>query len=388
MEDDLKYYDFLEKQARANVKTEIERINDLIDANERLIEAQERVIEENINRPIGKFSQDLALIDSVIEKINEKYDAQQNALEKISEINDDIAAKELSRITIADALTMGDISAAAKAIQEQRAEEARRAKENSSKLLQLAREKEISKLTNADGLTKIQIEEKIYALEQQRLPLVANIVKLQDENYKLQTVTLRAQEDSLKATLSGIDAARFAYEQQVIAIEAAQYKANGFNNILLVGEATLARMKALWDSINSKSEIQVATAGIPTPDRNTGSFLGKTVTQIVPGRKLLPLAMGGQVPKYMVSGGYSKGTDTIPAMLTPGEFVVRRNAVDSFGVNNLNKINDGSYGGSSVYNYSLSVNVKSDSSPDDIARTVMTQIKRIDSQRIKTQRGA
>ena len=388
MEDDLQYYDFLEKQARANAKTEIERINDLIDANERLIEAQDRVIEESINRPIGKFSQDLALIDRSVEKINDKYDAQESALEQISEINDDIAAKELSRITIADALTMGDISAAAKAIQEQRAEEARRAKENSSKLLQIAREKEISKLTNADGLTKIQIEEKIYALEQQRLPLVANIVKLQDENYKLQTVTLRAQEDSLKATLSGIDAARFAYEQQIIAIEAAQYKANGFNNILLVGEATLARMKALWDSINSKSAIKVATAGIPTTDRNTGSFIGKTVTEIVHGRKLLPLAMGGQVPKYMVSGGYSKGTDTIPAMLTPGEFVVRKNSVDSFGVNNLNKINDGSYGGSSVYNYSLSVNVKSDSSPDDIARTVMTQIKQIDSQRIKTQRGA
>jgi hypothetical protein len=94
------------------------------------------------------------------------------------------------------------------------------------------------------------------------------------------------------------------------------------------------------------------------------------------------------VPKYYASGGYSKGTDTIPAMLTPGEFVVRKNAVDSFGVNSLNKINDGSYGGSSVYNYSLNVNVKSDSSPDDIAKTVMTQIKRIDSQRIKTQRGA
>jgi TP901 family phage tail tape measure protein len=388
MEDDLKYYDFLEKQARANAKTEIERINDLIDANERLIEAQDRVIEESINRPISKFSQDLALIDRSVEEINNKYDAQERALEQISEINDDIAAKELSRITIADALTMGDISAAAKAIQEQRAEEARRAKENSSKLLQIAREKEISKLTNADGLTKIQIEEKIYALEQQRLPLVANIVKLQDENYKLQTVTLRAQEDSLKTTLSGIDAARFAYEQQIIAIEAAQYKANGFNNILLVGEATLARMKALWDSINSKSAIQVPTAGRPITDRNTGRSVGKTVTEIVPGRKLLPLATGGQVPKYMVSGGYSKGTDTIPAMLTPGEFVVRKNSVDSFGVNNLNKINDGSYGGSSVYNYSLSVNVKSDSSPDDIARTVMTQIKQIDSQRIKTQRGA
>jgi hypothetical protein len=102
----------------------------------------------------------------------------------------------------------------------------------------------------------------------------------------------------------------------------------------------------------------------------------------------MPKAMGGIIPKYYVSGGYSKGTDTIPAMLTPGEFVVRRNAVDSFGVNNLNKINDGSYGGSSVYNYSLSVNVKSDANPNDIARTVITQIKQIDNQRIRTQRGA
>ncbi len=427
MEDDLKYYDFLEKQARANVKTEIERINDLIDANERLIEAQERVIEENINRPIGKFSQDLALIDSVIEKINEKYDAQQNALEKISEINDDIAAKELSRITIADALTMGDISAAAKAIQEQRAEEARRAKENSSKLLQLAREKEISKLTNADGLTKIQIEEKIYALEQQRLPLVANIVKLQDENYKLQTVTLRAQEDSLKATLSGIDAARFAYEQQVIAIEGANWKAKGFNDILLVAEDTLTRMKVLWEEISKASrqslmlsvpENAFSIKGVDTIASNISSEVSKMTPEIIASKYIsaaqaqqylineaiskhglgpkyagmlkgsFGMASGGMVPKYYVSGGYSKGTDTIPAMLTPGEFVVRRNAVDSFGVNNLNKINDGSYGGSSVYNYSLSVNVKSDSSPDDIARTVMTQIKRIDSQRIKTQRGA
>jgi TP901 family phage tail tape measure protein len=99
-------------------------------------------------------------------------------------------------------------------------------------------------------------------------------------------------------------------------------------------------------------------------------------------------AMGGIIPKYYVSGGYSKGTDTIPAMLTPGEFVVRKNAVDSFGVNNLNKINDGSYGGSSVYNYSLNVNVKSDANPNDIARTVITQIKQIDNQRIRTQRGA
>jgi len=432
MEETLKYYDFLEREARASVKLEIDRINDLIDANDRLIETQERAIEESINRPIDKFNQDLAVIDRSIAKINDKYDAQEKALQTISDINDDIANRESSRITIADALTRGDISAAAKAIQQQRAEEARRAKERSSNLLQIAKEKEIAKLTNSNGLTKVQIEEKIYSLEQQRIPLVAAIVALQDKNYTLQNVTLRAQEDSLKATLKGIDAARFAYEQQSIAIEGANWKAKGFNDILLVAEATLARMKALWDSMNQANAKQVEKStfdniGTTVKAPNSVSGVSNIATEIskyvselsaetiskkyinaaqaeqyIIDQKINSLGLGpkyagmlkgsfgmsvgGMVPKYFASGGYSKGTDTIPTMLTPGEFIVRKNAVDSFGVNNLNKINDGSYGGSSVYNYSLNVNVKSDSSPDDIARTVMTQIRRIDNQRIKGQK--
>jgi len=438
LKNELDYYDFLERQAKASVKLEIDRINDLIDANDRLIEAKERTIEIDIDRPIQKFNEDLDLIDRSIAKINEKYDAQEKALETISEINSDIADRESSRITIADALTRGDISAAAKAIQERRAEEARKAKENSSRLLQIAREKEISKLTNTDGLTKIQIEEKIYALEQEKLLLVADIVKLQDKNYKLQNVTLREQEDALNKTLKGIDAARFAYEKQIIEIDKSKFAAAGFNKELESGEATLLRMKDIWELINGKGsagtppppppptddpfaadkarlaetkikieellkkvqakqkipdtpiKIQTNSKGIPiniaAPTKTPYSPLSAFSAPSKPTVSYRARAMGGIIPKYYVSGGYSKGTDTIPAMLTPGEFVVRKNAVDSFGVNNLNKINDGSYGGSSVYNYSLNVNVKSDSSPDDIARTVMTQIRRIDSQRIKGQK--
>lgn len=51
---------------------------------------------------------------------------------------------------------------------------------------------------------------------------------------------------------------------------------------------------------------------------------------------------GGEVPTgYFAKGGFTRrGTDTIPAMLTPGEFVVRRNAVKGIGVSFLKKIND------------------------------------------------
>jgi len=95
---------------------------------------------------------------------------------------------------------------------------------------------------------------------------------------------------------------------------------------------------------------------------------------------------GGLVPSYFAQGGYASGTDIVPAMLTPGEFVMSKYAVQSHGADTMRAINNGSSVGDSVYNYSISVNVKSDANPDEIARVVMTQIKGIDSQKLRGNR--
>ena len=95
-------------------------------------------------------------------------------------------------------------------------------------------------------------------------------------------------------------------------------------------------------------------------------------------------ASGGMVmPKYMSLGGFAMGTDTVPAMLTPGEFIVSQPAVEEFGLGNLKAINSGTYGGNSVYNYSVNVNAGSNASADDIARAVMNKINEIDARRIR-----
>ena len=63
-----------------------------------------------------------------------------------------------------------------------------------------------------------------------------------------------------------------------------------------------------------------------------------------------PLARGGMV--YRAGGGsifQPKGTDTVPAMLTPGEFVIRKSAVDKIGVGNLAAMNNGMSVGGVVY---------------------------------------
>ena len=145
-------------------------------------------------------------------------------------------------------------------------------------------------------------------------------------------------------------------------------------------------------------------------------------------RRLLGLAAGGMVPKYMALGGFAMppsepaprqlnrgglvkyfavggkaiGTDTVPAMLTPGEFIVNAKSAQAAGPL-LSQINSPSFKGfknislgsskepaqnsASVYNYTVGINVnQSNSSPDDIAKAVMGQIKYMDSQRIRGQR--
>ena len=87
--------------------------------------------------------------------------------------------------------------------------------------------------------------------------------------------------------------------------------------------------------------------------------------------------------KYFANGGQPLGSDIVPAMLTPGEFVMSKYAVSSFGADNMKAINNGSYKNDSVYNYEVNINVRSDANADQIARTVMMQLQQVDAQRVR-----
>ena len=164
-------------------------------------------------------------------------------------------------------------------------------------------------------------------------------------------------------------------------------------------------------------EVKVIYTGQPHKHSNDGGFISRNLGGITPYRRggVAKYAKGGMT-EYAAGGviGGFGNYDNVPAMLTPGEFVIRKEAVEKYGKNffaNLNstiynkkpKFSTPEYGMSKqeasiksddssksqvMYNnnYSVSVNVKSDSNPDQIARTVIDQIKRIDSQRIRGNR--
>jgi TP901 family phage tail tape measure protein len=530
----------------------------LLDDLQEQVSDLQRSMEITFDRPIQALqdrstilSNDLTLIDKAAESINEKYDKQEEALSKISQLNQDIATQERNRISLADALSQGDISAAAQMANEMRSTAAEAAARRSGDVLAAGRKSEIDSLVSASGMTKEQIqaeqfriEQQVFALEQQRKITQQQIVDIEDRIYAItelreaklleirnieQTIDgiknnqLRAAQgilDGLQNELDKnqeiLDAKLLAIEKEKLGWESVQLKLKVYSEALTaINEGPLKTMKQIVDSILAAlSQINNAkyssgSAFIPPPTvtatpaqvtaatakanaaatasdaatkkaeeelaaqlaaqakadaeaAKTKAALAKALadTQAAiaaaakkgePASKAVIAAQkaeadrlasldiqrrqneakalgaaarymsnGGMVPKYFATGGKAIGSDTIPAMLTPGEFVVNKGAAKAFGpmlaamngskfpsmlqggltspiyqtsstsvispsnVSNSSSVNNNS---SSVYNYNVGINVSgSNLNPQDIARAVMTQIKGVDSQRIRTQR--
>ena len=492
---------------------------------------------EAINNQNAKMSNDAAIMANQAETINDKYDKQAEALAKVAEINEDILNQQKSQLDIAGALTSGDISAAAKAVQEARAQSAQRFSGSLSQALEQSRANEIDGLRGAEtGFSQKEIDQKqfenaqaLYKMENDpaRLKIVSDIRDKQDQIYKLeelrekkladiqikQDAILKKQVEQLQPLEDQIEDITYSNEliqaqidKYVKGIEVlgktqsewdavkAKIDANTLAGKNFDGQlgALLASTDAIdkkWQSIldklaayngipqgvtdaktqveqngvkadaevaadiaaadAAKAAIDAAKAGtdanavkpstVPTPvkapvktavtvksgdtlssiakaNNTTVSALqaanpvlmsnpkyndGRTIfsgTKItIPAPKapsvgggggsssMMFKSKGGLIPKYFARGGFARGTDTVPAMLTPGEFIVSKYGVDSYGADNLKKINNGDAPGGAVYNntYTLTVNAKTNANPNEIAQAVMSTIKQVDDRRIR-----
>jgi hypothetical protein len=440
---------------------EIDAKQQLIDANNREADLLNRKIELNYDRPIQKLQDESTILNNNLEiirkqedGINKQFDAQVNALEKISSINQEIAAQEKSRLTIADALTSGDISAAAFAVQEARAASAAARIEQQQTSMEASRQAALTGLS-AGGMTKDQIEERTYQigqqtflLEQQKKVIQDQITVIQDKNYGIEQQIYTVKQNSLipsqkivddtstilknynettdkiVASVKYLGQSAEAWETNRIKIQAANTQLEFTKKNIQTAKTAAEGILAAWKQIDSKVitiKTIYETSGASAPQnmttdpkavalQNIKDLNAKIQPQVQQLQKAIAgKALGGMVTKYMANGG-AVGSDTVPAMLTPGEFIVNKAAAKRFGPM-LRSINESKYpsmigsGGSgyetpinnmsssvsdnstAVYNYSLGFSINGNTSnPNDIARAVMTQIKNVDAQRIRGQR--
>jgi len=412
-----------QEQKLKDINTQIEKVT------KSQVEPIQAVIDSN-NLALDK----IALKEDAI---NEKYNKQVEALDKIASINQNIANIQRQRLSIADALTRGDISTAAQLMQDARTEQAQSAVTGQKDALSATRDAAISAL----GRNAIEKQNK-------ELQLQINIIEA------TQLKTLQAQKQTIENTIESINLNITALNKQVEVTKQGYVYAKGtkdemdsldsliqlataagipFNDLLLsqAGNAqalatalssALASQKALGSGAKTLEEIKAgAKPGGPitpqtiTPEQKATVLQGiKDLNAKIAGtisklKSITGKNYGGMVSKYMAFGGRAMGSDTVPAMLTPGEFVMNKGASKAYGPL-LERINESKYPGmlggggmtqipvnnistsmndnsTAVYNYNLGFSINgANGSAKDIANAVMREIKNVDSQRIRGQR--
>jgi hypothetical protein len=149
-----------------------------------VITKEKEIAQRGFQDQIDTYNDGISAIEKLEQSVNDKYDAkaklideQVSALDKVRSINEDIAAQQENQLTLADALTQGDISAAAKAAADYSAQQAEVASRSASEALdeqraamEVARQKEIdNQLTTINGktYTRKQLTEEIARIQKE-----------------------------------------------------------------------------------------------------------------------------------------------------------------------------------------------------------------------------
>lgn len=451
-----------QREIEMQINRPIAQLQDDIDSLQRQIELQYTRPINALQDESARLSEELTVMDHAAEAINKKYDDQEAALTRIADINQQIIEQQGKQLNLAGALSQGDISAAAQAAQDMRASMASAQSAGTMNALKAAREAEIGGLRSASGLTRDQItqrqyeierqifslnqqaavvqaqilakQDEIYKLEQSRKPLLADIQKFEDEIYNIQNgelktaqdrlinaqASLQAVKDKLQAELDSIDAQRRLWEQAQLAIDNAKIKAGQFDDVIKATQGKIADIVDMWNNQIKDKNVTLTITEIRNVIVNTiqgsgggdssgssggdssgssggGSGAPHGAVAAMYGGWIKKMAVGGTVP----GSGYG---DKIPALLTPGEFVVNKASAQAYAPL-LSSINESLYpsmsgmgtdfnsiatvstimdNSSTLYNYNLGFNINgTNANPRELANAIMVEIKRMESQRIR-----
>ena len=473
-------------------------------ASQKIIKEAQDVI-AGIQYQIDDKEAALRAIEDQESKINDKYDERIEALDSIEKANASISQQQRGQLTLAEALTSGDIAAAARAAQDMRAQQAADAVTKQKEAVESSRQFELSNVRAYDPVTKTyrtrkeleedikKLQDEIFDIEEKKIEPAQEFIRLRqiqlDKDIEGLTV-LGKTRDAWEAIKNEIDLAMINskkfIESMQLALNTKNDLINAYKNQQASGNdpivnaaytpgpavpgetpeqkaareaaekaAAEAAAKAAADAAKaaaeaaakaakdaaSKSAAGAYAAAVAKGDMNAAAIAAAGVSPsalaakesgaigaasiasqlkaaVVAAEAAAAIAKnantlanfkakenaenaaamaaanakghvgrakGGIIPKMFSLGGFAKGTDTVPAMLTPGEFIMSKYAVDSYGVDNMRKINNGEAFSGAVYNntYALTVNAKTDANPNEIARAVMDTIKRVDDRRVR-----
>jgi hypothetical protein len=393
------------KKALEDSKKIVEGYDDQIKELNKTIEKSNRA-DELDRRRIEDKNKALENLTKKEKNVNDQYDERIKALDKVANANDRVAEKQKQQIDLATALTSGDIAGAAQAAASMTQTNAQNQIEDSKTALEAQRQSEL------DGLT-----ESVNGRLMTRKDIQAEIESIEERIYQ-RGIDLRTTNDAIYGLQQNINTEKERQDQLNKVLDAQE------DALTKKALDKLKNEKGITSEKKKQTDDAIRAAYIAYTGKGKGIGLEKYRKDV------LGLAFGGMVNKYAFGGnvGYrgsteappalkmARGslvpglgnTDRVPALLTPGEFVVRKSVAkanmpllkalnsDVFPSMSLNTPDVAPTVTSStstilnntpVYNYSISVNVpNTTASPDEIANVVVSRIKRSMDTNIRSNR--
>jgi TP901 family phage tail tape measure protein len=291
-----------EAEARANegVDNAIKAVQNVIKGYQNQIKAIEKTIKgkedeikkqytdkiEVLNKENQVYSNDLAIMDKAAEDINEKYDKQVEALQKVNELNQQIVESQGQQLDLADALTSGDIAAAARAAQAMRASSAAAQGDSMMQGLENSRTNELDSQKGPEsGKTRKQISERQFAISQEIYALETDPKRLEIEKaiVDLRESIIPIQEDIIakEEEINGLEEGRAAVVAK--AVESQKAAVEALKASLVPLDAAVASHQGILDALEKDDALLEAQEGYLTAiaeeavaiDDTTGMTLDK-----------------------------------------------------------------------------------------------------------------
>jgi hypothetical protein len=452
----------IEEHSKKVYQDQIDAIQDIVDGMQRKADALQHEVDLR-NHNADLLNHELDLMQQQEDTINEAYDKRIEALTKVQALNDHLIQQQQQQLGLAQALSQGDVYAAAAAANEMQAGQVQFAGDQAMQNLEQGRKNAIEGVVGGNGMTRKQIEEEIYQIGQQNYQTEQQIYQINQDIFtknlelipikeaiavidadiaaKNEVIWQRNKEiyDYTAANVKPLQDANKSWSDRLnlsastlkVTLTEGLVKEQAEMRLLKLSEARLNALKAeedratriglAWKNIVN----QIADANQKLSDHNYTAahdpeLLGEAVKYNADGSintegtlsaifaqygKDIQAILDGapQFSKGGIVGGWGN-SDTVPAMLTPGEGVVTKSAMKRYGTSFISSLNNGSFPqytmpstssvssssapvanvNAPVYNsYSVNVNSTSVDSADDIANTVITRIRNIEGSSIR-----
>jgi len=247
------------------------------------IQEGEELISDIRNRVGGvdDLEADLERISRQEDEINKTYDKRTEALDEVEKANEKINKNKKAQLDVADALSQGDIAAAARAVREASQAAAEASMKERRDNLDLAREQGISNLVGNMGLTREQLEQKIKDLQIE----VFNIEEQRLEPAQRQIELLDREQAVLIENLTVLGRTRTEWETIKNEIDLANVNSDRFQQAMQDALDVVENITAYWNNFEDKEvdlfvnvkqqgsveDIEDAIQGPqPTPDPSGG----------------------------------------------------------------------------------------------------------------------